>query len=185
MSKNYKVIMVGDASTGKTSLLNQYVYNEFQSDTTSTIGIEFCHKNIDRETKITFWDTSGQEQFQSMMSSYYRGAHAVIFVFDVSNRQSFVSLEKWWRQYHAYGNTQRSIAIVVGNKCDLMREVTIEEARAWAVHKGFMYEEVSAKDNANIDPAFETAIRQMHQLPEVQTETVRLKAEPKSDRCCF
>lgn len=185
MSKTYKVILVGDASTGKTSLLSRYVYGQFEFKTTPTIGIEFCHKNIDRETKITFWDTAGQERFQSLMASYYRDAHAVIFVFDVSNRESFQNLEKWWREYHAYGNTQRSIAILVGNKCDLERQISIDEARAWAMHKGFMYQEVSAKNNTNIDLAFETAIGQMHQLPEVQTETVRLKAEPKSDRCCF
>ena len=181
----YKVVVAGCSGSGKTSIVNQYVYGTFDEDTQSTIGIEFSHKNVEGETKIAFWDTAGQERFQSMTSSFYRNAHAVMFVYDVSSRDSFYSLEQWWREYNAYGHVQKSTAIVVGNKRDLQRKVSEEEARAWSVQKSLLYDEVSAKTNDGIERAMSTLIRQMRALPEVKAETVRLQAEPKSDRCCY
>lgn len=181
----YKVVVAGSAGSGKTSIVNQYVYGTFDEYSQSTIGIEFSHKDVDGETKISLWDTAGQERFMSMTGSYYRNAHAVMFVYDVSSRESFYSLEQWWREYNAYGNVQKSTAIVVGNKTDLQREVSEEEARAWSVQKSLVYDEVSAKNNDGIERVMCTLIRQMRTLPEVKAETVRLKAEPKSDRCCY
>jgi Ras-related protein Rab-18 len=137
------------------------------------------------ETKVTFWDTAGQERFQSMTPSHYRNAHAIMLVFDVSSRDSFYSLEKSWREYNAYGNVRSSVAIVVGNKTDLDRTVSEEEARAWAVQKSLFYDEVSAKNNDGISRTVDTLIRQMGELPEVKRESIRLKTAPTSDRCCY
>lgn len=181
----YKIVLAGSSGSGKTSIVNQCVYGEFDSNVRSTIGVEFTHKDMDSETKVTFWDTAGQERFQSMMPSYYRNAHAVMLVFDVSSRDSFYSLEQWWREYNAYGNVRSSVAIVVGNKTDLDRAVSEEEARAWAVQKSLFYDEVSAKNNDGISRAVDKLIRQMHELPEVKRESVRLKTAPVSDRCCY
>ena len=185
MSKSYKVVIVGDSGSGKTSLLNQYVSGTFNNSVPVTIGLEFSHTNIDRETKLIFWDTAGQERFQSLMSSFYRGAHAIMFVYDTSSMESFHSLNQWWREYNSYGNITKSVAVLVGNKTDLQRKVPIENAQQWAVGHGICYEEVSAKTSENIAKAFDTLIHQLHQLPEVQTETIQIKTAPKSDRCCY
>ena len=185
MSQVYKVVIVGDSGSGKTSLLNQYVNGTFNNSVPTTIGVEFSHKNIDRETKLVFWDTAGQERFQSLMSSFYRGAHAVMFVYDTSSMDSFMSLNQWWREYNAYGNITKSVAVLVGNKTDLLRRVPIEDARHWAVTHSLCYEEVSAKTNNNIIKAFDTLIHQLHQMPEVRKETIHIKTAPKSDRCCY
>lgn len=181
----FKVVIAGSSGSGKTSIINQYVYGEFDSDLRTTIGVEFSHKDIDEHTKVTFWDTAGQEKFQGMTPSYYRNAQAVMLVYDISSRESFYSLEQWWREYNAYGNVQKSVAIVVGNKTDLSRQVSAEEARAWAVQKSLFYDEVSAKNNDGIARAMDTLIRQMRELPEVKKETVRLQSAPTSDRCCY
>lgn len=181
----YKVVVSGSAGSGKTSIVNQYVYGTFDSDMRATIGIEFTHKDLGEDTRVVFWDTAGQERFQGMTGSYYRNAQAVMLVYDVSSRDSFYSLEQWWREYNAYGNVQRSAAIVVGNKTDLDRAVSEEEARAWAVQKSLFYDEVSAKNNDGISRAVDTLIRQMCELPEIKKETVRLKSAPTSDRCCY
>lgn len=181
----YKIILAGNAGSGKTSLINRYVYEVFDATAQSTIGVEFSHKDLDGNIKLSFWDTAGQERFQSMTGSYYRGAHAVMFVYDVSDRHSFFGLEQWWREYTVYGNAQESVALLVGNKTDRERQVTEEEARAWAVQKNMCYEEVSAKLNDGISRAFDTLIRQLKQLPQVQKETIEFKSAPKSDRCCF
>lgn len=185
MSKVYKVVIVGDSGSGKTSLLNRYVNGTFDNSIPTTIGVEFSHKNINRETKLVFWDTAGQERFQSLMSSFYRGADAIMFVYDTTSMESFNSLNQWWREYNAYGNAIKSVAILVGNKTDLPRRVPAEQARRWAASHNIFYEEVSAKTNTNIEGAFDVLINQMHQLPEVQKETVQLKTAPKSDRCCY
>lgn len=181
----YKVVIAGTAGSGKTSIVNQHVYGQFCVDMKTTIGVEFSHKDVDGETKVVFWDTAGQERFQSMTGSYYRNAQAVMFVFDVSSRESFYGLEQSWREYNVYGNVQTSVAIVVANKIDLSRCVSAEEGRAWAVQKGLFYEEVSAKTGKGLEKAMDTLIRQMRELPEVKKQTVQLKSAPKSDRCCY
>lgn len=186
MSRTYKIILVGNAATGKTSILNQYIHNDFVDKVLATIGIEFQHKSLDRDTKLTFWDTAGQERFRNSMKSFFRGADAVMFVYDISNRESFYALNEWWRQYNGYGNILQSVAMLVGNKSDLeTRQVSAEEARAWAMYNNISYEEVSAKTADNIHNAFEILIGKLKKLPEVQRETVRLQNEPKTDRCCY
>ena len=185
MATIYKVVLVGDANVGKTSLLNQYVYKKFNYHEKNTIGVEFLHKTIDRDIKLTFWDTAGQERFKSLMGSFYRGAHAIMFLYDVSNRQSFEGLRQWWREYLAYGDTKKSVAILVGNKTDLQRHVSIVEAKALAVQYNMFYTEVSAKENDNIDQAFNILINELQRLPEVQKETIQLRSKPTSDRCCY
>lgn len=181
----YKVVIAGSAGSGKTSIVNQHVYGQFCADMKTTIGVEFSHKDVDGDTKVVFWDTAGQERFQSMTGSFYRNAQAVMFVFDVSSRESFYGLEQCWREYSVYGNVRASVAIVVANKIDLSRSVSGEEARAWAVQKGLFYEEVSAKTSEGLQNAMDMLIRQLRELPEVKKETVRLQSAPTSDRCCY
>ncbi len=181
----YKVVIVGDSAAGKTSILNRYVYEKWSTKVPTTIGVEFTHKEVNDSTKLVIWDTAGQERFQSLTSTLYRGAHAVMFVYDVSSRDSFMNLENWYRQYWSFGNISESTAMLVGNKVDLSRSVSEEEAKAWAVTKNMCYEEVSAKNNRSIDQAFATLVRRLNQLPLVRKQKFDLKNKPKSDRCCY
>lgn len=182
----YKVVLVGNANTGKTSLLNQYVYSKFQKMVPTTIGVEFSHKELGNETKLVLWDTAGQERFQSTSGYLYRGAHALMFVYDMTSRESFFALENWWRQYRSFGDLGNSVAILVGNKSDLRQtQVTSEEARAWAVGKGIYYMETSAKENKQVSEAFAMLVRQLHTLPIVQKNIFLKKQKPSSDRCFY
>ena len=146
--------------------------------------VEF-HKDMDDETKLVFWDTAGQERFQSLMSSYYRDAHAIMFVYDVTDRHSFFNLEQWWREYLAYGDANNCAAMLVGNKTDLTRVVDKKEATAWAVRKGISYSELSSKDDRNVTATFDTLVQKLKTLPTVRKEKVRYRATPKHDRCCY
>lgn len=181
----YKVVIVGNANTGKTSILNRYVFGKFENNLPSTIGVEFTHKDAGDDTKLVFWDTAGQERFQSLMSSYYRGANAIMFVFDVTNRESFLNLERWWREYKAYGDYRNCVAMLVANKIDLQRTVEQKEGTAWAVQKGITYSELSSKDGTNVSTTFDTLIQKMKTLPQVQKDKIEFHSKPKHDRCCF
>lgn len=180
----YKVVIVGDVNTGKTSILNQYVFSTFQVSVPTTIGVEFCHKELENETYLCLWDTAGQERFGEVNAHFYRGAHAILFVYDVSSEKSFYALEHQWRKYCSYGDKNKSVAILVGNKTDLQRAVTREMGTAWAVDKAILYEEISAKQHTEVTTLFSTVVRQLRQLPIVQTIR-KPKYKEKSDRCCY
>ena len=181
-----KVVIVGNYGSGKTSILNRYVSDKFISNVPVTIGVEFTHKEHDEETKLILWDTAGQEQFQYMNNSFYRGVHAVIFVYDVSDMESFHGLNQWMRNYRACGNMDKSVAILLGNKIDLERVVRKEDALGWAVKHRMCYEEVSACTGEGVRTAFSKIVRQLSVLPEVRENKLRLKDNlSKSDRCCY
>lgn len=181
----YKVVIVGNVNTGKTSLMNQYVYSKFQIQVPTTIGVEFSHVELDNKTNLVLWDTAGQERFQSTSGYLYRGAHAIMFVYDMTCRDSFYALETWWRQYRSFGNLNKSVAILVGNKSDQQPQVSSEEAKAWAVQKGMCYTETSAKENDQVTEAFAMLVRQLHTLPVVQKNVFMKKQQPSSERCFY
>lgn len=181
----YKVLVVGNAGTGKTCILNRYVYGRFEDSVPTTIGVEFLHKHIDGDIPLTLWDTAGQERYQSLTGSLYRGSDAIMFVYDVTNMSSLEGLDNWWRQYITYGDQTRSVAILVGNKTDLPRVVPEERAREWAVQHNLFYEEVSARSDIGVQNAFEVLTNQLRKLPRVVRANLQEKRKPKSDRCCF
>lgn len=180
----YKLVVVGNANCGKTSLINRYISDTFSSQMSCTIGIEFVHKELNDETRLVIWDTAGQERFQSVGSALFRGADVVMFVYDVSIIDSFNGLENWYRQYLTHGD-QNAIKILIGNKIDLEHIVKSEDAKSWAVGHDMVYEEASAKSSKGVRAAFSTVISQLNKLPRVQKEKLKIKRMPKSDRCCF
>lgn len=95
----FKIISSGEASTGKSSLLLRFCNNTFSELYDPTIGIEFGSKTVELENKkrikLQIWDSSGQERFRAIISSYYRGAHAVILMYDTTNRESFEKIERY------------------------------------------------------------------------------------------
>lgn len=96
-----KIIIVGDVSVGKTSLLNNYQEQEDPTDTIATIGTEyytFFQEHDSKTLKINFWDTSGQERYRSITTQYFKGANGVILVYDVTKKDSFSNLIYWIKQ---------------------------------------------------------------------------------------
>lgn len=180
----YKLVIIGNADTGKTSLINRYVDNRFSNRVQSTIGIEFTHKELEDVTHLYIWDTAGQERFRSITASLYRGADAMMFVYDVTSDESFTALEHWWREYLTYGERD-CIKVLVGNKIDLGETVSSERAKAFAVQKGMVYATASAKSSAGVHEAFATVVSQLNNLPKVQKDKIEFRNKPKSDRCCY
>lgn len=125
-----KIVLTGDSKTGKSSFLTRILKNEFNIETKSTIGVEFGRKIVNingTNICIQIWDTAGQERFRAITSAYYRGAHGVIVLYDISSRSSFDNVDKWVNEIR---NHVPDVNIVlVANKIDLdrMRVISMEE----------------------------------------------------------
>ena len=153
-----KLVIIGDAATGKSSLLLRAVDDMFSESYISTIGVDFKIRTDDSKLlKLQIWDTAGQERFRTITSSYYKGASVFVIVFDVTKRESFESVgSNWVEEIKKYADPQKSNPILlVGNKTDLNnREVSLAEAEAFALNHHMMYLDFSSKDG-RCDEAFE------------------------------
>ena len=155
----FRICLLGDSSVGKTSLLTRYSEGKIIEKYNSTIGVDFkvvTLKLNDVISKVHIWDTAGQERFKSIAINYFRNSHGFIFVYDISNRESFENLNNWIEL--AFSNNQNSIInFLIGNKSDLNdeRKVSEDEGKQFAIQKKFVFMETSAKDNINVDKVFE------------------------------
>ena len=153
----FKIAVLGDEGTGKSSLISQYVYNVFKLCSPPTIGAANASKVIlldDRNIKFIIWDTAGQEKYRSISKMLYRDARAVILVFDVTSRRSFESLDKW---HKSVVDTAPSnvLEVIVGNKVDLdTEEVNRDEVLDFAKKVNAQLYYISAKTGERIDEVF-------------------------------
>ena len=103
----YKVVLVGDSGVGKTNILLRSLNKEFNQNTKATVGVEFGSINITIDNKIVkgqIWDTAGQERYRAITSAYYRGAHGALIVYDVTQRDTFDSIDKWISDLDKFDN---------------------------------------------------------------------------------
>lgn len=176
----YKLLLMGDSGTGKSSLLLRFTDDRFLGEDvqSATIGVDFKVKFVEmegRRVKLTIWDTAGQERFRTLTSSYYRGAQGVILVYDVASRESFESLRRTWiQELQAYANMDKLILMVVGNKIDKeeQRAVSLEEGQQLAKELSALFMEASAKTRAGVLPAFEELVHKIMHTPRVKKEAV-------------
>ena len=149
----FKLVIIGDASTGKSSLLRRYCENDFTDKYTCTIGVDFQIKILKMSdqgiVKLQIWDTAGQERFKVMTKSYYRSAKACLIVYDITRRETFENVKAWAEQY-SQSNSQQSkqSVLILGNKKDLedKRQVQKDEGAQLAKEIGCQFHEVSAKE---------------------------------------
>lgn len=166
-----KVILIGDAGVGKSSLMNRYINNRFEQNSFTTIGVEFLNKEIIMEGKrftVQIWDTGGQERFRSLRTPFYRGSDCCILTFAMDDRASFANLDMWKKEFLHYsdvGGLENYPFILLANKSDrreYLKQVSVDEIREWCRNNdSICYFETSAKDNTNVSEAFQTAIRLM------------------------
>ena len=158
----FKILLIGDSGVGKTSLLFRYVEDVFNPEFQSTIGVDFkiCTLAIDgRQVKMQLWDTAGQDRFRNIVASYYRGAHGIILVYDVSSQASFENIQNWMEEAQKHLN-EHIPRLLVGNKVDMSpHEVSTEAGESFAKshHMGFI--ETSAKSAVNVRELFEQMVR--------------------------
>ena len=156
--KLFRYIIVGDMAVGKSCILLQFTDNKFRVQHELTIGVEFGAKTIElnnKTIKIQIWDTAGQEQFQAITRTYYKGAIGALLVYDITRRDTFTHVTKWLEEVKS--NSSKHICVIlIGNKKDLedKRQVTYEEGESFARENGLMFLETSAKTAFNVVEAF-------------------------------
>ncbi|XP_054160572.1 ras-related protein Rab-10-like [Oppia nitens] len=191
----FKLIIVGDSCVGKTSILQRFHGETFLPQSVPTIGIDFRIRTITYQNKIIklqIWDTSGQEKYDSITTSYYRGALGVLLVYDITSSKSFDSIKTRWIK-HINANTRKGVKIIlIGNKCDVptKRVVKSEIAEALAVNHGFKYFETSAKENINLETAFHEMAKDIYNEKCLREESKSVTLaetsgkKRKTNRCC-
>jgi len=164
-----KLIVIGDSGVGKSAILLRYCDDIFSENYLSTIGVDFRIRTLnvdDKIAKLQLWDTAGQERFNAIVVSYFRGAHGVFIVYDVTNRESFENLNYHIDRVRKYCTPNIPI-VIIGNKSDLekKREISYEEAMSYAIDKQIILIETSAKLNKGIDDAMLELVRQHIKRP--------------------
>ena len=157
--KTFNILPLGDSDVGKTSIINRYVKNKFDNNTTSTIGINFAYKEIKLNNKdkiiLKLVDTAGQEKYRALTKSYFRNVDVVLFVFSLEDKDTFDKIKDWMELFKNNSSKLDIPKYLVGNKNDL--EIKVEQSLIdeFAKENEIPYMSTSAKDNNNIDELFE------------------------------
>ncbi|KFM77572.1 Ras-related protein Rab-35, partial [Stegodyphus mimosarum] len=193
----FKLLIIGDSGVGKSSLLLRFADNTFSGNYITTIGVDFKIRTLeidDEKVKLQIWDTAGQERFRTITSTYYRGTHGVIVVYDVTNGESFANVKRWLHEIDQ--NCEMVNKILVGNKNDdpERKVVLTEDAQSFAEQMKIKLFETSAKENINVEEMFNEITKMVLQSKREHKEqqqkggdsTIRLggKSSGKGKRRC-
>jgi small GTP-binding protein len=163
----YKILILGDATVGKTSILVRYIDNKFEKDSLATLGVDVKYKYVtldNKKIRMNIWDTEGKDRFRNIAKNYFKGANAVIFVFDVNNKNTLDKI-KFWIDNVKENSSEDLIEVIVGNKIDIegKHEVTKEEMESLGEKTGMETFETSAKTGEGINEVFTYLVNQLIQ----------------------
>jgi len=200
--KPFKVILVGDSSVGKTSIIYRFIQGDYDENVTSTIGVAYSRQKVwmeehSRSLDIDLWDTAGQERFDSIIPRYFRGAGGIIVVFDTTDYTSVENARKrWLDKIKCFSLDNKPVVTIVGNKSDLIKT----EEEKWEVvniiddladkyreelHLTVLTYITSARSGENIHRVFEGITSKMYKQQRQVPETLNLEKEVLSrKRCC-
>jgi len=188
---NSKILLIGDSSVGKTSVMMRFVNDKFSSSFITTIRIDFVAKIIDvagSKIKLQIWDTAGQERFRAITTSYFKGANIVIIIYDVCDESSFENV-KYWMQTINDSGCDYSGVILVGNKIDMesSRQISYNNGLNLAKKYNIPFFECSAKKGINVDSIFEEAgrihLKNFNKFID-RRKKINLETSPKDDKKC-
>lgn len=207
----FRLILIGDSTVGKSTLLRSFTDGKFYDITDPTVGVDFFARLIEVRPgiriKLQLWDTAGQERFRSITRSYYRNSVGALLLYDITRRASFEHLVDWLFEVKRHIEPQKVVYQVVACKADMeaAREVSTEEGEAFAEFYGVRFLETSAKTGYNVEETFETVARDIYSKlesgdfrledgwdgikagfsrPTLQLHADLLEAKPESAGCC-
>ena len=193
----FKLLLIGNSSVGKSSLLFRFVENVWDDSFVPTIGVDFVSNLLSvilifiykqklktlevngKKVKLQIWDTAGQERFKNITASYYRGGNGVLVVYDITERESFDNLNSWLIEIEKNAN-KNVYKLLIGNKCDLedKRKVSYQEGKDFAESNGMKFMETSAKTASKVQEAFELLTNEIIKAS-INKEKGLEKKEPK------
>ncbi len=163
-----KVLLTGAAAVGKTSLVQRFIKNRFQANYKLTVGVDILTKDVEftpgQMATLSIWDIGGQQRFEFIRSTFYKGAAGALLVFDLTREQTYTETRKWLTEIRQFAGENIPF-VLIGNKADLLEDVgeviDRSEARAYAENEGSIYIETSAKTGENVDEAFTELTRRI------------------------
>ncbi|XP_063225645.1 ras-related protein Rab-39B [Bacillus rossius redtenbacheri] len=167
----FRLILIGDSTVGKSSLLKYFTDGKFAELSDPTVGVDFFARLIEvkdgTRIKLQLWDTAGQERFRSITKSYYRNSVGALLVYDICNRASFEHIPLWMMEAKRHIDPHRPVFALVGCKLDLAsaggrREVSRDEARSFAEQGGLHFVETSARTGVNVEEAFRVVTQEIY-----------------------
>ncbi|KAI0260390.1 ras-domain-containing protein [Gloeopeniophorella convolvens] len=168
---NVKLLVLGLASVGKSSLLLRFTDQQWlpEDEASPTIGVDtWVHKMDAKGKRVTLniWDTAGDERLRAITSSYYRGTQGIILVYDVTTRATFEAISWWFAEKSRFA-PESAVKMIVGNKSDKchLRQVSTEEAAAYAAKMGCLFVESSAKTAAGVRETFRDVVERILDKP--------------------
>ena len=166
--KTCQILLIGDSSVGKTSLIQRYANGIFKEEYLATVGLDYYTKQEminNLNVLVKLWDTAGQERFKALTPNYFRNAEGVVLAYDVTNSESFENLKFWINSIKSnLGEKNIFIPIIIiGNKIDMedMRDITKEDASKFAKENNYKYFETSAKTGEGVDEAIRDLVNQV------------------------
>jgi small GTP-binding protein len=188
-----QLLIIGDSTVGKTSILYRYSEDKFNAQHLATVGIDFYTKDekmLNKVVRVKIWDTAGQERYKSLTNAFFRNANGIILVYDVNNLETFDNLKYWIQSINQNLGEKNDIKkIIIGNKIDLQREVKKEDSENFAKNINVPYFETSAKLNTGVNDAIQHLVTQIISekiSPDNREsnlrQTIKLK-ETKNSKC--
>ena len=158
-----QLLIIGDSTVGKTSILNRYTQGNFSTSYLATVGLDFFTKDIqigDKIVRVKIWDTAGQERFRSFTYGFYRNANGILLAYDVSNAETFDNLKFWLQSLQTHSD-DKNIIVLLGNKVDLPREITKEDGERFANEYNFKYFETSSKTGQGVEESINYLVNEV------------------------
>ena len=193
----YKIMLIGESSVGKSSILSRYTKNDFAGEYLTTLGIDFQDKMIEinnSKIRLQLWDTAGQERYRNLARNYFNTSNGFIIVFDVTSIDSFNAVEYWLSQINLYAPLDVK-SVIVGNKIDLLekRKVNKNDAFEMAEKNKFKYFECSAKTGEGVNDVFDTLAKEIfdshvsHKKCKILNRTISISKDDIKNgkkKCC-
>jgi small GTP-binding protein len=176
----FKVLLIGPAAVGKTSLMMRFVHNKFSESMQATMGVDYLSKEVEfspnNTARLTIWDVGGQERFKFLRNTFYRGANGALVVFDLTRKYTFDEVKEWIYEFRQLSGPDVPF-VLIGNKSDLIPDVGIvidpNKVKQLAEDEESIYIETSAKMSVNVEDGFIELAHRMASAEDIISSSVK------------